>query len=274
MKNCLLTHFIYNKEIKSSCDFNPFEFENQKSIYEVIRVIDGIPLFLEDHLLRLLNSLHINKINATISEYQLKTRIKALIEVNKLSVGNIKLQIKIVNNDFYAFVIPSFYPTKEQINNGVDCSLMKAKRNNPNSKTTNFELVELAQNQKQEKNSFEVILFDELNTISEGSRSNLFFIKNGTIFTSPDEKVLLGISRKKIIEICNQNNIKVKKENILTTQLIDFDSAFLSGTSINALPINSIETLNYNTDNVTLSLIKNGFSEIITEYLKYFKWNL
>lgn len=275
MENCILTNFIYNNEIKSCCDFNPFEFENRKCIYEVIRIINGIPLFIEDHLLRLLNSFQINKVNTTLNVFQLKTRIKALIEVNKLSIGNIKLQIlSNNNNDFYAYVIPSFYPSQKQINEGVNCSLMQAIRNNPNSKTTNYKLVELAKIQKQKDNSFEVILFDEMNIISEGSRSNLFFINDGTIYTSPDEKVLLGISRKKVIEICNNNKIIVKKENILNSQLSDFNSAFLSGTSINALPIKSIETANYNTDNVTLSLIRNKFDKLIAEYLENFSWNL
>lgn len=277
MENCLLTHFIFNKEIKSSCDFNQFKHEKNTYIYEVVRVINGLPLFLEDHISRFFISLKINNINANITERQIKTRLKALIEVNKLSIGNIRFQLLINANgihDFYAWVSPFFYPSVEQNENGVNCDLFQANRNKPNSKTTNQNLKKQLDNQIKSKSVFELILFDEKNRISEGSRSNLFLTQGNTIYTSPDDKVLLGVTRNKIISICKTQNIDLKKITIKTNDLSDFDSAFLSGTSIKMLPVKTIGSSNFNTLNPILHLLKNEYEKLINKYLNTFKWNL
>lgn len=277
MENCLLTHFIFNNEIKSSCDYNQFEQDQYIGVYEVIRVIDGLPLFLEDHISRFYTSLKLNNINTLVTERQIKSRIRALIEVNKLSIGNIRFQLLSNingNYDFYAMVIPFFYPTKEEYESGVDCDLFPATRNNPNSKTTNLSFRELTENQIRTNNIFELILFNEQNQISEGSRSNLFFIDKNILYTSPDTEVLLGVTRKKIINICETKNIVVKKLLIKTTEISGFNSAFLSGTSINILAVKAIGSSNFNTLNPVLLLLTNEYEKLLNEYLNTFKWNL
>lgn len=277
MDNCLLTHYILNKEIKSSCDYNQYDQDQYVGIYEVIRVIDGLPLFLEDHISRFYTSLKLNNINTLVTERQIISRIRALIEINKLNIGNIRFQLMSNINgdyDFYAMVIPFFYPTKEEFESGVDCDLFPATRNNPNSKTTNLSFRKLTENQIRKNNIFELILFNEQNQISEGSRSNLFFINENILFTSPDTEVLLGVTRKKIINICENKNIVVKKLLIKTTEISDFNSVFLSGTSINILAVKTIGSSNFDTLNPVLLLLTNEYEKLIKEYLNRFKWNL
>ena len=47
------------------------------------------------------------------------------------------------------------------------------------------------------------------NEITEGSRSNIFFLKDETLVTAPDNAVLNGITRKHILEICRENSIRL-----------------------------------------------------------------
>jgi branched-chain amino acid aminotransferase len=274
MEHCLLTHYLENKEFKSSCDFDYSKIEKQKSIYEVIRVINGIPIFIEDHLNRFFASLEIKKIKTQITKEQILSQIKALIEINKTQNCNIKFLMQIENKDFFAWINPFFYPSTEQKHKGVSCSLMQSVRKIPNSKTSNPELKKKAKKETEKNNTFETILFDAKNIISEGSRSNLFFIKNGIVFTSPDDKVLLGVTRKMIIEVCESLNIEIRKITIKTDKINEYDAAFLSGTSINLLPISSIESHTYNINNQILINLQNVFQKLLTEYLNSFRWNL
>ena len=50
-------YFILNGELKPISEFIPSE--NNGGIYEVLRVVRGVPLFLEDHLSRLYQSAYI-----------------------------------------------------------------------------------------------------------------------------------------------------------------------------------------------------------------------
>ena len=53
INEAVLDYYIYNGEIISSAQNKPFERIVSKSIYEVIRIIDGKPLYLKEHLDRL-----------------------------------------------------------------------------------------------------------------------------------------------------------------------------------------------------------------------------
>mgnify|MGYP002642015005 CR=1 FL=1 len=63
MEECILNYFICDDEIISTCDFKPHIFENKNYIYEVVRVINGTPLFFAEHMQRFFGSAILNKIN-------------------------------------------------------------------------------------------------------------------------------------------------------------------------------------------------------------------
>lgn len=276
METCLLSYYLHNKEVKSSCDFNLTINSNTFGVYEVIRVIDGKPLYLEDHIDRFYNSCKISNINTGITHSQIKKRIQVLIELNSISIGNIKWAIIVENSqyDFYIWPSPFFYPSHELVEKGVSCEIYKAIRNNPNSK--NFK--ELLQNNIRkyiaDNHLFELILVDENNKISEGSRTNLFFSKDNKLFTSKDCDVLQGISRDKVIEVCKTNDITTIKRDIYTYEINTFDFAFLSGTSINILPIKNIGDIVLKTDNELFINVLNSYKQKVKKYIQEFEWNL
>jgi branched-subunit amino acid aminotransferase/4-amino-4-deoxychorismate lyase len=59
METGLLNYFVLNEELKDTCDFNPVILKNGRGIYEVFRVIDGTPLFLEEHIERFYHSVEL-----------------------------------------------------------------------------------------------------------------------------------------------------------------------------------------------------------------------
>ncbi|NQU34921.1 MAG: hypothetical protein HQ521_16965 [Bacteroidetes bacterium] len=89
MDSVVSPNYIRDNEIVSSSDFNHEQINNGIVIYEVIRVCNGIPLFLEAHIDRFIFS--INKLgrknNILIST--IASRISTLININNLSIGNI-----------------------------------------------------------------------------------------------------------------------------------------------------------------------------------------
>ena len=87
METCIKEFFIYDNEILKNIDFNETMVSNGKSIYEVIRVIDGVPLFLEKHLERLMNSVKISNLKLKFSHSDIKESILKLIEINNVSTA-------------------------------------------------------------------------------------------------------------------------------------------------------------------------------------------
>jgi aminodeoxychorismate lyase len=75
----------------------------------------------------------------------------------------------------------------------------------------------------------EALLLNSDGYVVEGSTSNLFWIRNGTICTPPlPSGILPGVTRAVVIELCGKAGIEVRQENIASEELHNMDGAFLS----------------------------------------------
>jgi branched-chain amino acid aminotransferase len=259
---------------------NEFVFQNtpfQESaltgqiIYEVIRVIRHKVLFSEDHLERFRNSLLQAGIeNHNLSDTIINQRINGLIEKNDLGNGNIKFLInKDLSNKitFYAFIIPHHYPSVRAYEDGVKIIIFEAERSNPAIKQLHNTLKEKVDEAIRHNNAFEALLLHPNGYITEGSKSNFFLIRGETVYTSPEEDILAGVTRKNLLKLFREKSIKCVESRIMPAQLNSFEAAFISGTSPKVLPIKCIEETLFNPKHMLLSKIISLYNQEIEDYL-------
>ncbi len=80
--------------------------------------------------------------------------------------------------------------------------------------------------------------------ITEGSRSNIFIVADGTLFTHPESGYILsGVTRKNIIRIAKDSGIPVAEEPFLEKDLSKIQEAFITNTSAEVTPVTSFDTL-------------------------------
>jgi branched-chain amino acid aminotransferase len=266
MRDAIGDFYIKNEEVISISNWQNQEGSN--IIYEVIRVIEGKPLFYGAHYNRIINSCRLSDVEFKINKESLKTCIESLIKVNGIEEGNLKVTFKIKDEDLRLFFIRHSYPTEDMYASGVKTILYFGERTNPNAKILNNDFRQEVQKKIKEANVFEAILVNGENNITEGSKSNIFFIKNNILFTSKVELVLPGVTRTEIIKVAKENNIVVVEENINKDNLDGFDSAFISGTSPNILPIRQVEGIKFSTNNQLLRQLMTLFKERIKEKIK------
>lgn len=275
MNNALLSYFLMDDTLYSVCDFNPFALENGTNIYEVLRVIDGKPLFLEDHVQRFFHSLKMEKLSISLNEKQIKARIKTLISENKFYQGNLKFLYNwgpSGSQHFIAMIIPFYYPSPDQYQKGVEVGIMLAERTNPNAKKMMKDLREKADKWIKTKKCYEVLYLSNKGLLTEGSRSNLFFINDNNLITPKVSMVLPGVTRSKLIEIAKKNNDTVVEKNIPFNEISDYQSCFLSGTSPKVLPVKSIEGHYYDINAPFLRFLMDAYDQLCFEYLEQFSW--
>ncbi len=229
--------------------------------YEVVRLINGNPLFLELHFNRLLNTCAGSCGDIPPNLQLLKKEIAVLVEKEELS--NINLKIIVSNERRAVFAIPSVYPTKEQYSHGVKCNFLHEERENPKLKIFQADLRKKVDKKKQEVGVFESILVNKQGLITEGSKSNIFFLKGNELFTAPDSLILSGITRQKIIEICKSFSIKVNFEAIHFQNGNTYEAAFICGTSPGVLPINAIEGAAFQMKHAVLLKIHHAFHKLM-----------
>jgi branched-chain amino acid aminotransferase len=233
-------------------------------IYEVIRITDGIPLFMEDHTERFFNSARLAGLEINISSDEIERRIGLLIKINHVSTGNIRFSYHAI---FRAFFIQHKYPSEKDYRDGIHCALLHRERSNPQAKTLQ-ENVRGTADQLLSKGGFhEVLLVDHNNHITEGSRSNLFFIKNGCFYTPSSSDVLPGTTRKRIIALIGDLGLPLTEQNIGTDELQSFEAAYITGTSPGILPIRKIENQFFDVDNRLMRDLMNKYNQLVNEYL-------
>ncbi len=254
--------FVLNNEIKPVSDFIPSE--NEGGIYEVLRVVDGTPLFLNDHLIRFNVSAQLAGKKIKFTEKEIKKFLTNLINSNQVYNGNILFSCK---NNLKAFFISHKYPLPQYYETGIKCGILQAKRENPNAKVFQTSVRQQADLLIDQNSLYEVLLVDQLDRITEGSRSNVFFIRKNKIITPPGNEVLLGITRSKAILIANELGFRVEESDVYLHKLGTFQSSFLTGTSPKILPINKINDVEFDPQNDVVKQIILSYEKLIHEYI-------
>ena len=246
MINIVSDKNVMNDKIISKEETELYLNEESAKIYEVIRVIEGKPIFLKEHFDRMNESIRLSQTKGSLNYNEFKSSIELLIKENSFKNINIRVSYYFKDQPVTLFyLIKSYYPSKEEFEQGIHTVTVKMERTNPNIKSYQKDLKDNVARIMEENNAFEAILINHDDTVSEGSRSNVFFVKDKKIITSPDELVLLGVTRSKVIS-ASQETFVVEKRIINFSELRDFDGAFITGTSNDVLPIKTMDDIVYN----------------------------
>lgn len=270
--------FFNNNQIQLVPKTKSFDIPDGSTIlYEVIRVINGVPLFFDEHIDRLKKSTQLSGI-----EISLNPLVKGIVDlVKKTDVKEKNLKISLYCDkvdkhkcQIIAYFIESHYPLAEKYQNGVKTELASLERENPNIKLENPVLRQTADKVLSLSQTHEALLVNDEGFITEGSRSNFFAIINKTLITPPAKDVLEGVTRRMVIALAKQNSIPFQERPIHTRELDSFEGAFITGTSPKILPINRIGDQSFAIPKLTQELIKH-FDELIHKNLielsaKYF----
>ena len=255
MNECYGNKFILNGNLQPVELFDKSLVYEGDSVYEVLRIIRGNPIFFNDHMERLATSVKLQKKKFLADVPTLRKDIISLARSDKKRETNLKIVFNYKNDEtnYLVYFIESSYPSESQYKNGVKGILFFAERKDPESKVINHKLRSSIYHKLILESGYEAILVNENNLITEGSRSNIFFLKGEALTTAPDNVILNGITRKHILEICIENNIRVEFACVKADEIKEYDAVFITGTSPMVLPFCCIDN---NFFNVNIPLIE------------------
>lgn len=238
-------------------------------LYEVIRVTDGVFLFLNEHISRLNNSAQLAGVDLILSVAGMRKQLEQLLRLNGVQTGNIKLEYYFRAEKVQyraAYFIGHHYPSENDYREGVRTGLFVAERTNPNAKIMQHGLREQVEQIIAEKNLYEVILVHPDGYITEGSRSTVFMIKDGTAYTAPEADVLPGITRKYVLLACQDLSVPLVETRIAASCLSGMDAVFIAGTSPKVLPVAMVDKHRFNPENETVRKIMKKYDELAGFY--------
>jgi branched-chain amino acid aminotransferase len=270
MKECARPYYLFDGEVRECSTFDENFVHKGTSLYEVVRLIEGRFLFLEDHLDRLYNSLNIEGIQPWINAAGIRETLQILVSKNRISEGNIKIVMNLHkdgSSHFLAYFVYHRYPSSRDYNQGVRVITFPYERIDPNKKIWRPEFRRLVADKLYDTGAFEALLLDSGKYITEASKANVFAIQSGHVITPPEDVILPGITRQYVLEICHELSVKVTRKKISLDEIPGLDGLFLTGTSLHVLPVTMVNDHSLPVNHTIMNGIMYNFQKLIDRHL-------
>ncbi len=241
--------FIARDQAMISPDDRGFLFGD--SIYEVIRWYGGYFFDLPGHAARLRRSLKETRIEWEDSG-SFEELAEELIHRNGLggdcSIVYFQVTRGVATRN-HAFPSPPVKPTvygyasRQSINTlacerGVGIMMVPDPRWSRCDIKTTALLANILPYQEAHDQGFAEVCFVRNGFVTEGAHSNIFFVREGTLYTHPEtNEILSGITRKAIIALALDNNITVMEEAVASDMIPYMHEAFISNTTGEIVPV-------------------------------------
>lgn len=235
--------------------------------FETIKVVDKNPLNIDYHYSRIVKGLNAFNFDKIFNLSELKTSVELFLEKQPEN-GRLKLVIFRSNGGLYEPVSskPLVYFELKSIDIHSTRAPLKSAiisedvKNYPSPlsfvkpiSASNYIIAGL---EKKEKNAEEMILLDNSDNVSECLYSNIWWIKNNSIFTpSLETNCVEGTSRMRLMEFLSKNNIDVQMVQNKIESLLEADFCFASN-SFGLSILNKINNYEFSNEHPLFDKIK------------------
>lgn len=244
---------------------------DDRTYYETVRIKRGVLLFLEDHMARLTKSV------AGLEDFPVDTKdisdkaYSFLKEIDFKADGNIR--IVLTKEHLLIHLVTVNVPDREKFEKGINTSLLQWERQTPNLKIFRGDYKNTVNEKFKTENAhgkpFELVLSDNNGKLYEGSMSNLFVIMNGKVYSAPDDKILIGITRRRVIEALKRSGLGLQTGTFSLDELVKGNAAiFVSSTPFDILPVTYIDDRTFDSvNNPLLKMISEAYAGYTEEYI-------
>ena len=226
--------------------------------YDVVAVWGGGFFRLQDHLDRFFRGIEKLHMQSPYDRVEIAAILAECVSRSGIREAYVKLILtrgtppkgqrdpRTCENQFYAFAIPYVWitpPEKQEL--GMHLTVSSIPRISPDSvdpTVKNFHWGDMVQGlfEAYDRGAETPVLTDGQGNITEGPGFNIFAAIGGRLVT-PDSGVLLGITRKTVIELAQSLNVKVDVGILTEAELRAADEIFISSTAGGVIPVSKLD---------------------------------
>jgi len=259
MTNNIETHVNKNKDILIYINGSLHKREDAKisvydsgflmgdGIWEGLRLVNGSWIFLDEHLDRLFEGLKAIDINLSMSKNDVIEALETTRAANNMD-NNAHARLMVtrgekvkpfqqpdLSKDGPSLVIILEHSDDAKPTNGITLATVPQVRGLPMSQDPKLNSHSklnciLACIQAKKMGADEALMLDPHGFVNTTNSCNFFIVKNGEVYTSSGDYCMNGITRKKVIHVCKENNIPIHEKNFSLVDVYSADEAFITGT--------------------------------------------
>ncbi|MDU1579034.1 aminotransferase class IV [Finegoldia magna] len=223
-----------------------------KGLFETIKVVERKPVYLEDHIERLKNSMNFLGMNTK----NIRENIKAEIENIDLDTDCLRVMVLDNNGDYDLFINTRNTDYSDlKYTQGLKLKVLNQLRdkNNPlvYHKTNNYLLNDYLHKELLKEGFDEGVFLNQDGNVTEGTYTNLFFIQENTFITPHlADGMLPGIFRKKLIEFLKIKGYNIIEKSIKLSDLQSMDCCFATNSLMEMRFVRQIDEIMFSKSNL------------------------
>ncbi|MBD3861059.1 D-amino-acid transaminase [Bacillus sp. 28A-2] len=243
--------FIEKKDAHVDIEDRGYQFGD--GVYEVIRVYNGALFTLKEHTERLFKSAKEIGIHLQGTVSDMEEKLKQLVAHNQLTDGGVYIQVTrgvaprkhqyadSLTPQITAYTFQVKKPVQEQTKGAKALLSEDLRWLRCDIKSLNLLYNVMEKQKASEAGAFEAILIRD-GFVTEGTSSNVYAVIEGVIRTHPANNLILnGITRRKLLEVCEEEGCSVEETRITKEELLRAQEIFISSTTAEVIPIVEID---------------------------------
>lgn len=214
-----------------------------KGVFETMQVYSGKIFAFDQHWQRLLRGLKAYNIHPSFKETEVLNNIHSCLLRNELNNARVRLTIWRSSEKIKMSIVCQGVRRRSQAQyqKGFSVTLSKLIRNKTkysHIKSIDYQLFRQAYLQAKKNGYDEAILLNRQGFLVEGTRTNIFYVKNRTLYTpSVQCGCLNGITRQFVLQIARRKKISYKTVKAKPNDVIVSDEAFLTNSLLGIMPV-------------------------------------
>ena len=297
MSNELHSHIEKNKDVliyvngellhKNDAKISVYDsgFMMGDGVWEGIRLVNNRWLFIDEHLERLFEGAKAIDLEIGLTIEDIKIALENTRSANNMTdsaharlmltrgVKSKPFQKPSYSMDGATAVIIMEHSDDSRNNNPITLATVPQVRGTPmmqDPKLNSHSKLNciLACIQAEKAGADEALMLDPLGFVNTTNSCNFFIVKKGKVWTSTGDYCMNGITRKKVISICKDNEIPIFTKNFSLVDVYSADESFVTGTLGSITPVSEIDgrkiedksnhKITEKLQSLYLQLIKNG----------------
>lgn len=216
-------------------------------IFDYFKVVDGRPIFMEDHFNRFYSSAKEMHLDVMLNRDELKKTIIEVMENNDMPNSGIKLLLtggysedgyKMGKPNLIILQYPLGFKEGNQAETGLKLATFNHQRQLPSIKTIDY-LMAVRLHTFMKENGFDDVLYHNNGIITECPRANFWIVSGNEIITAVSN-ILRGITRSKVLDFKVAGYTIVERDFTLD-DLANAQEAFITSTTQYAYPVAAID---------------------------------
>lgn len=234
--------FVTNEE--SLLHVKDLSIQRGYAAFDFFRTINGVPLFIDDHLDRFYSSAAAMHLKLDKSREEIKSIVQELIKQTTIPEAGIRLMLtggysadgyQLAEPNLIITCNPAKTTTQEDFEKGFSIITHQHQRELPHIKSINYLMAVWLQPLLKEKQANDVLYYNK-ESITEFPRCNIFIVTDENKLATPAYNMLPGITRKNVLALANKI-LPIEERNIPVEELATAQEIFLTATTKKIIPI-------------------------------------